>query len=78
MADQHPDKDMPCQSRVTIAVEIGPYRRTASREITDSMFHTMGEGSIAQVVIDLMKEATDKVHRAVDGHPRPCRRRKRR
>jgi len=38
----------------------------------------MGEGSIAQVVIDLMKEATDKVHRAIDGHPRPCRRRKRR
>jgi len=78
VADHYPDKDMHCHSRVTIAVEIGPYRRTASREITESMFQTMGEGSIAQVVIDLMKEATDKVHRAIDGHPRPCRRRKRR
>jgi hypothetical protein len=78
VADAYPDKDFACRSVVSVTVEVGPFKRSASREISLSMFERVATPhGIDRVVIELMQEATAKVHRLVDGHPQQSRRRKR-
>lgn len=83
MAEEYPahcpDRNFAVRSVVSVTVELGPYRCSASRELSVSMFdRVLQPGGIDSVVVDLITEATAKARRKVDGHPQQCRRRKRR
>jgi hypothetical protein len=74
-----PDRDFAVRSVVSVTVEVGPFRCSASRELSPRMFdRVLKPGGIDSVIVELMNEATAKARRKVDGHPQQCRRRKRR